>query len=108
MRVMRAIAVPILFALAGAARAQEKPSALPPRAEGFFKERRVLFWGELPQEPSSKATPGARGLEAESVWAEPIRMPDGRFSIYVPPKRVLEFLETPSEENARSYLAWQK
>jgi hypothetical protein len=102
----------------GTALAQEGPPAAPPRAEprraepssgtGFFRERRVLFWGEIPQERSPKSSPPGQAGDVESVWAEPIRTPDGRVSVYVPPKRVLEFLETPSEENARAYLAWQR
>jgi len=43
-----------------------------------------------------------------SLWAEPTRMSDGRTAIYVPPKAVLEFLDNPTRENARAYVAWQE
>lgn len=44
----------------------------------------------------------------ESIWAEPIKGPDGRMYIYIPPKAVLDFIEDPTEENARKYLAWNR
>lgn len=46
--------------------------------------------------------------QVESLWAEPIRLPDGRMTTYVPPRQVLSFLENPTEEAALAYLAWQK
>ena len=47
-------------------------------------------------------------LIRESIWAEPIKLPDGRYSLYVPPGPVLEFLENPTKKTARAYLAWQE
>lgn len=70
--------------------------------QGFFPQKRVDFWrAGGPEHPPP--TPGV----SESVWAEPIRLPDGRFTTYVPPRQVLEFLENPTRENARKYLEWQ-
>ena len=44
----------------------------------------------------------------ESIWAEPGRASDGGASVYVPPRPVREFLEVPTEERARAYLAWNQ
>jgi len=40
--------------------------------------------------------------------AEPIRMPDGRFSVFLPALQVLRFLDDPTPETAKGYLEWQK
>lgn len=71
----------------------------------FFRDRRVAFWGSPKSEGIKASSPPGVG---ESLWAEPIRMPDGRISVYVPPRPVLEFLDSPSEESGLAYLAWQK
>ena len=44
----------------------------------------------------------------ESIWAEPGRASDGGASVYVPPRPVREFLDAPTEERARAYLAWNQ
>ena len=44
----------------------------------------------------------------ESIWAEPGRASDGGASVYVPPRPVREFLEAPTAERARAYLAWNQ
>ncbi len=74
-------------------------------ASRFFRGKRVAFWSDGKTEPPKSAQPPLGG---ETIWAEPIRMPDGRISVYVPPKPVLDFLDSPSEESGRAYLAWQK
>lgn len=98
----------LVVALPAFVHAQEKPAEVPPRAGSFFKSKRVSFWGAV----SPDGSPGSESLEpslpVESLWAEPIRLPDGRMTIYVPPKQVLAFLETPNEESGKAYLAWQK
>lgn len=72
---------------------------------GFFGDRGVNFW----REGSLSRAAGAKGgaVSAESIWAEPVRLPDGRYATYVPPRAVLEFLENPTREGARKYLEWQ-
>ncbi len=57
---------------------------------------------------SATPKPESDAALQESIFAEPVRMPDGRFAIYVPPRPVLAFLEQPTRENARGYLAWQE
>ena len=65
----------------------------------------VDYWGAKKEAPQV----GRSGPSQEvSVWAEPIRMPDGRFSVYLPPPQVLRFLDDPTPETARGYLQWQK
>ncbi len=67
----------------------------------FFTRKAVDFWGDGSPARTGPAAP------SESIWAEPIRLPDGRTTTYVPPRPVLEFLENPTRENARKYLDWQ-
>jgi hypothetical protein len=89
---------------AGAPPTKKEPAARPPESP-FFRKAAVDFWGDR------KETTRARGYAegpAESVWAEPIQGPDGRTSLYVPPKAVLAFLENPTRESAAGYLAWQE
>lgn len=91
----------ILFHLVAAGLAQEEAVG----TSRFFRGKRISFWGEAKDEAPKVNSSGAG---SESIWAEPIRMPDGRISVYVPPRPVLEFLESPSEDSGRAYLAWQK
>jgi len=94
----------------------------------FFPDRcaEILFFGACPPRASSagsrgiQASPALRGPETaaaesgkrpapeehESVFAEPQRGPDGKLGVYVPPKPVREFLETPTPENAAAYQQW--
>lgn len=92
-------------ALLQATPAREARSA-PGAGAGFFRSCVVDFWGE--KKTSSPPAPVDGSLSRESIWAEPIRQPDGRMSVYVPPKPVLQFLEDPTRERAREYLAWQE
>jgi len=72
--------------------------------QGFFSQKTVSFWrDESPARPTRPNAPTG----PESIWAEPMRLPDGRFSTYVPPRPVLEFLENPTRENAQKYMDWQ-
>ena len=98
--------IPALLAVLPAVSwAQEKPADPEPRPGGFFREKmRVSFWKDEPK----TETPGSAPGQVESLWAEPIRLPDGRMTTYVPPKQVLAFLENPTEESGLAYLAWQK
>jgi thiol-disulfide isomerase/thioredoxin len=91
----------LLLGLGALASAQEEAAG----ASRFFRGKRVAFWGDAKEDPPKTAQVPAGG---ETIWAEPIRMPDGRMSVYVPPKPVLDFLDSPNEESGRAYLAWQK
>ena len=52
--------------------------------------------------------PDLQALPIESIWAEPGRSSDGRSAVYLPPRLVREFLEAPTAERARAYLAWNQ
>ena len=101
----------LAWAILYQAAADTPPPEPSPRAEaknptqGFFRAEGVDFWGEAKASAEEKSVPAAA---RQSVWAEPIRLPDGRTTIYVPPPAVLGFLEAPSRETARGYLAWQE
>ncbi|MGH7307098.1 MAG: hypothetical protein ACREK6_00215 [Candidatus Rokuibacteriota bacterium] len=91
---------------------------------GFFSCHEIVFFEPCPktaptQAPSTegahKAEPAREASQApsaevpqveESIWAEPVRGPDGQLRVYLPPKPVRDFLEKPTPENARAYLAW--
>lgn len=77
--------------------------ALAEAQDRFWTEKRVDFWrdGSADRKSASDSNP------SESIWAEPMRLPDGRYTTYVPPRQVLEFLENPTRENALKYLEWQ-
>ena len=54
-------------------------------------------------------TPGeVDSSHIESLWAEPSSGPQAAGPMYVPPKPVREFLEAPTAERARAYLAWNQ
>lgn len=98
--------------LASAVALLQEPVAGPvrnaaPGPAGFFRRGLVDFWGDK-SAALARAAVGPAGGSRESIWAEPIRQPDGRMSVYVPPKPVLRFLEAPSRDSAREYLAWQE
>ena len=103
------VVIPLVFLMVAwpiSALAQETPTAeATPRAGGFFRAKRVSFWGDA---PLADKKPESSRPEKESIFAEPIRLPDGRVTVYVPPKAVLDFLETPDEESGKAYLAWQR
>jgi thiol-disulfide isomerase/thioredoxin len=44
----------------------------------------------------------------ESLWVEPSSGPQAAGPMYVPPTPVREFLEAPTAERARAYLAWNQ
>ena len=77
------------------------PNQDPNANRAFFAQHRVDFWKDGSAEPKPPPTMN------ESIWAEPVRLPDGRFTTYVPPRPVLEFLERPTRENGAKYLEWQ-
>lgn len=78
-----------------------------PGAGAFFREAAVDFWGDRKSAEAARAASEAM-TSTETLWAEPMKLPDGRTTIYVPPKAVLGFLENPTRENATAYLAWQE
>jgi len=71
----------------------------------FFTRKTVDFWGDGSPTPAGAVEQSP--ARPESIWAEPIRLPDGRYTTYLPPRPVLEFLENPTRESARKYLDWQ-
>jgi thiol-disulfide isomerase/thioredoxin len=90
---------------------------------GYFPCPVILFFAPcLTAEPMGE--PGTRGGEQlapsvaaagkavpphiESLWAEPSSGPQAAGPMYVPPKPVREFLEAPTAERARAYLAWNQ
>ena len=97
---MTAFFTAILLAASIAEAQQENKSR-----QGFFNEKRVDFWrdGSADRKTANETDGGV----TESIWAEPIRMPDGRYTTYLPPRPVLAFLDNPTQENARKYLEWQ-
>jgi hypothetical protein len=81
----------------------------PPGTERRFFQRTIDFWKTGPRkEALPPGTESALERTRETIWAEPIRQPDGRTSIYVPPKAVLDFLENPTPENLKGYLDWKR
>ena len=79
---------------------KDQPSDKPVLAAGA-----VDYWGAGKRAPMARK---GRPSPDMTVWAEPIRMPDGRFAVYVPAPQVLRFLDDPTPETARGYLEWQK
>ncbi len=85
----------------------------PKEAPGRYFSKPVDFWKKgvsfvsAPPLPDTSDPSPSRVAVRENVWAQPIRTPDGNWMIYVPPKQVLDFLESPSEESARAYVAWK-
>ena len=77
-------------------------------AQSLFEYERIDFFnnsietqkniGQVP----SKESPDT----VVDEWAEPVISPSGKVTIYVPPKEVKDFLETPDPENAKAYLEW--
>ncbi len=77
------------------------------------EERGADVWSErIAREPAwlteRRRGPDAPTTPVESIWAEPGRASDGGASVYVPPRPVREFLDAPTEERARAYLAWNQ
>ncbi len=42
----------------------------------------------------------------DNLWVEPMVTPDGKISVYTPPKEVKNFLDNPTEETGKAYLDW--
>ncbi len=91
-----------MWKLIAAATFLTTPAGADAPPQGFFTQKRVDFWRD-----GGAAKTAPTPAVSESIWAEPIRLPDGRFTTFVPPRQVLEFLENPTRENARKYLQWQ-
>jgi hypothetical protein len=103
----------VLLAVSAASRISAQESHAEPEAARLTSP--IDFWGKGP--PSPKRGPGTAAsaeigpgkiLLRETLWAQPIRTPDGNWMLYVPPKPILDFLENPTEETAKAYLAWKK
>ncbi len=98
---MQVTPILLAFLFAGAPLAPDAQAIDRRAARPFFEKDGVAFW----EEPAKKTA--ASSPETETIWAEPMRMPDGRMTIYVPPKAVLAFLDRPTRDTAKAYLAWQ-
>lgn len=116
MKGLRWISAGVLFVLPHGtvvARAQEveRPGGKDgsPHGRRFF-DRSIDFWrtGAEKKEREAPASEPSGQVTLETIWAEPVRMPDGRFAIHVPPKPVLAFLEDPTPESLKGYLEWRK
>jgi hypothetical protein len=99
-----------------AALAQESGGDPPAGTDGKVQNRLsapIDFWGkgssnEKPKSAPSGAEVGPGRIQIrETVWAQPVRTPDGAWMLYVPPKPILDFLENPTEETAKAYMAWK-
>lgn len=99
MRTMILVAFAILFPDPSDCASQE---AQPSRR--FFTVSAVDFWRDGIAGPKSTST---KERFSESIWAEPIRLKDGRYTTYLPPQPVLQFLENPTRETGLKYMAWQ-
>jgi thiol-disulfide isomerase/thioredoxin len=81
-------------------------SGQPPMAQPHIKEAPDgVGTAQTTVSPPSSARPPH--LE-ESMWAEPVRGSDGQLRVYLPPRAVRDFLDKPTPENAREYLAWNQ
>jgi hypothetical protein len=115
MRTCRTLAVFGFIVLHGEALiAQEPPTEKPRNDSGRYFRRPVDLWesglavNRVPPPPGTEESPPSRVTIRENIWAQPIRTPDGSWMIYVPPKQVLDFLESPSEDTAKAYLGWKR
>lgn len=76
----------------------------------------IVFWGPCEPEPENEQSQVPRAEEATNglsrdvlqMWGTPVAGPDGSVSYQLPPEPVLKMFVTPSEETARTYLAWQQ
>jgi hypothetical protein len=115
---MRSCLAALFFCLSLAqgneAKGQEVTSDGPKESGGHrYFSKPVDFW-----KSGASLAPAHRAHEAsepapervavrDNVWAQPVRTADGSWMIYVPPRQVLDFLESPTEETARAYLTWK-
>ena len=95
----------ILFAGMSPIAVAQEATTKPAGVDRFFAKNDVDFWGDKAAKRLASNT--STSADAASIWAEPIVGPDGRVSVYVPPKEVLAFLQNPTKEGAKAYLAWQ-
>lgn len=104
----------LTFVPSGQAIAQERPSEKTQNGSGRYFTKPLDLWNAgLMYDPAPRPSGEAESLPPrvavrESVWAQPIRTPDGTWMIYVPPKHVLNFLDSPSVETAKAYLGWKQ
>jgi len=68
----------------------------------FFNASYVDYWGIGPK---SKA---AEGKQKDDLFTDAVVTDDGKVESYRPPQAVVDLLDSPTEENARKYLAWQR
>ena len=108
------VLVGLLILSSGPASAQERQGENPRNDSARFFRKPVDLWNaglpivQRPSSPSTEEAQPSRVAIRENVWAQPIRTPDGSWMIYVPPKQVLDFLESPSEGTAKAYLGWKR
>ena len=104
----------LAFVPSGQATAQERTSEKTQNAPSRYFARPFDLWNAgLTYDPAPRPSGEAESLPPrvavrESIWAQPIRTPDGNWMIYVPPKPVLNFLDSPSVETAKAYLGWKQ
>lgn len=107
------ILLSLLLALASQGQSQEASPDRPKEGTGRYFSKPIDFWkAGLRRDSAPRASEALESVPdrvavRENVWAQPVRTPDGSWMIYVPPKLVLDFLETPTEESGRAYLAWK-
>lgn len=76
-------------------------------AQGLFQYDKVDFFKEIEAQKEPIQLKDKQAIEPViNEWAEPIIDPSGRVSVYLPPKEVRDFLENPTQENARAYIEW--
>ncbi len=81
----------------------------PSFAEGMFGYDEVRFFeGEKVASDTTLQVKEGEPTPKENIWTEPIVGPDGRLYYYTPPKKVLNFVSNPTEENAKEYLKWNQ
>ena len=80
-------------------------------AAGVFNYAPVKFFDESQQSEAINNLPADISLKnntQENFWTEPIITPDGKVAVYTPPKLVLEFIENPTQETAKTYYEWNQ
>jgi hypothetical protein len=76
-------------------------------AEGLFEYEKIDFFRNIKIQYKSESLENKQSSEViEDEWAEPIISSSGRISIYLPPKEVRSFLESPDSKSAKAYLEW--
>jgi hypothetical protein len=67
----------------------------------FFNASYVDYWGSGPKSKADES-------KQRDDYTDAIVTDDGRVESYRPPQAVVDLLQSPTEENARKYLAWQR